>query len=135
MGARPGLDDEEQVEILGLMEKGESVRAIARVMRRNKDTIAKFVRAHSPKVTIARARLRASADILAERVIKDASPAEAIRVLSDKTMGVLTGEPKEAGDGRPSVLICIGMGPDAPCMVAPTLVELQAAQEPRKLTP
>lgn len=99
-GRRRLLPSEIRV-ILDLHAKGLSQNAIARRLNISQSTVAYWLSGFDDTRPLAKARLRAGALELAERVIERANPEEAIKALQG--MDVIEG--KKSGDGGVKVII------------------------------
>jgi hypothetical protein len=109
--------DDEVAEMLELAERGDSVREIAKYMRRDPGTVAKHLSAFKSTGVVARRYYEAQQLELARRVVATAN-VEQILEIQDR-LDVLPKKDRNASQG-PQVLVCVGM-PGQPALPVPTV--------------
>jgi transposase len=101
------LTDAERLAILTQHEKGETLTSIAQRLNRSTATIHEVIQTYSPTVSLAKRRLQAAAERMAENIIRNGLPRDHVATL--KGINVL----EETDSSVPKVVVQIGvMGSD-----------------------
>ncbi len=108
------LTDSERIAILAQHDKGESYEAIAKRLNRSTATIHDVIKAYSPTVNLAKRRLQAAAEDMADNIIKIGLPRDHVATL--KGINVL----EESDSSVPKVVVQIGvLGGDVQVSLSP----------------
>jgi hypothetical protein len=108
------LTDSERLAILTQHEKGESYESIAKRLNRSLDTVHQVIKTYAPTVNLAKRRLQAAAERMAENIIENGLPRDHVATL--KGINVL----EESDSSVPKVVVQIGvLGGDVQVSLSP----------------
>ncbi len=125
MGAKH-ITDEERAEIVRLAkDEDRNVSEIARIVGRERQTVAKVLACFKSTTKVAKAYAEAESLTLMRRVVKESNVDQALEVL-DRTEALP--KKRDTATGHSQVIVCVGM-PGQPALSPPSQEQIVTVQQ------